>query len=152
MWLYFYNKEIFEELNLEAPTTYEEFKNVCQTIKDAGVVPIYEATPSGWHQVLPLFESAGSYVKDDPDLYEKLNNNEMDIKDVEGLNTVIQQMNEFAELGFFGEDLLSNNIEEDMARFAAEECAIVLNTQGWGEMVQQEYPETKDKVGFFVMP
>lgn len=152
MWLYFYNKDVFERLNLEVPTTYEEFKNVCQAIKDDGMVPIYEATPSAWHQVLPLFECAGSYLEDDPDLYEKLNNNEIDIKDVEGLNTIIHQMNEFAELGFYGEDYLSNNIEEDMAHFAAGECAIVLNTQGWGEMIQEEYPEMEGKIGFFVMP
>lgn len=152
MWLYFYNKDIFDKLKLNVPTTYEEFKTVCQTIKDSGVVPIYEATPSGWHQVLPLFESAGSYLKSDPQLYEKLNNNELDIKTVEGLNNVARQMNEFAELGYFGDDLLSNNIEEDMSNFAAGNCAIVLNTQGWGEMVQSEFPETKGKVGFFVMP
>ncbi|MGL5694527.1 MAG: ABC transporter substrate-binding protein [Peptostreptococcaceae bacterium] len=29
-----YNKTLFEELNLEAPTTYEEFKNAAKTIKE----------------------------------------------------------------------------------------------------------------------
>ena len=49
MYFYLYNKDIFEELNLEVPTTYNEFKDVCQTILDAGITPIYEATTNGWH-------------------------------------------------------------------------------------------------------
>lgn len=152
MWLYFYNKEIFETLGLKAPTTYEEFKNVCQVIKDSGVTPIFEATRSTWHQTLPLFEVAGSYVNEADDLFGKLNRNEMKIKDVEGISTVLSQMNEFAQLGFFGEDYLSNNIEEDMNYFAEGKVAIVLNTQGWGEMVQGQFSETAGNVGFFVMP
>lgn len=36
----YYNKAIFEELNLEEPKTWDEFLNVCQTIKDAGKVPL----------------------------------------------------------------------------------------------------------------
>ncbi len=38
MYVYLYNKQIFLELGLEPPTTYEEFKTVCQTLKDAGVI------------------------------------------------------------------------------------------------------------------
>lgn len=36
---YFYNKEIFAELNLEIPKTWKEFFAVCQVIKDAGYIP-----------------------------------------------------------------------------------------------------------------
>jgi ABC-type glycerol-3-phosphate transport system substrate-binding protein len=37
---YFYNKDIFNELNLEIPTTWEEFINISKTIKDAGYVAV----------------------------------------------------------------------------------------------------------------
>lgn len=36
----FYNKDIFAEHNLEVPTTWEEFVNVVETLKNAGVTPI----------------------------------------------------------------------------------------------------------------
>ena len=36
----FYNTRIFAENGLEVPTTYEEFLNVCQTLKDNGITPI----------------------------------------------------------------------------------------------------------------
>lgn len=39
---YFYNKEIFEELNLQIPTNWEEFKNICEIINssDKGYIAV----------------------------------------------------------------------------------------------------------------
>lgn len=36
----FYNKAIFEEVGVEEPTTWAEFLDVCQKIKDAGYTPL----------------------------------------------------------------------------------------------------------------
>lgn len=36
----FYNKQIFEDNGLEIPTTWDEFVNVCETLKGAGITPI----------------------------------------------------------------------------------------------------------------
>ncbi len=36
---YYYNKEIFEELDIEIPQTWEEMIAVCQVIEDAGYIP-----------------------------------------------------------------------------------------------------------------
>ncbi len=36
----YYNKRIFEENGVSVPTTYDEFLQVCQTLKDNGVTPI----------------------------------------------------------------------------------------------------------------
>ncbi|MCD7867527.1 MAG: extracellular solute-binding protein [Clostridiales bacterium] len=36
----FYNKAIFDEVGVEEPTTWDEFLDVCQAIKDAGYTPL----------------------------------------------------------------------------------------------------------------
>ncbi|MCC8066679.1 MAG: extracellular solute-binding protein [Clostridiales bacterium] len=36
----FYNKAIFDEVGVEEPTTWDEFLEVCQAIKDAGYTPL----------------------------------------------------------------------------------------------------------------
>ncbi len=44
----YYNKAIFEELELEVPATYEEFLAACQTALDAGYIPLAFANQPGW--------------------------------------------------------------------------------------------------------
>lgn len=43
-----YNKAIFDELGLEEPETWDEFLKLCQTIKDAGIVPLANGGKEGW--------------------------------------------------------------------------------------------------------
>lgn len=49
MSLFMYNAAIFEELNLSAPTTWEELDAVCATIKEAGYSPItFDSAYAQW--------------------------------------------------------------------------------------------------------
>lgn len=153
IYLYVYNKEIFENLGLEIPTTYEALKSACETIKAAGIIPIYEATANGWHQVLPLFETAGVYLQEEPDLYEKLNANQMDLDDIPKLQIIIEQLKECSELGYFGDDYLSNSVETAKESMAKGECAMFVAESAWRQEVKADYPEFDvDKLGIFVMP
>jgi hypothetical protein len=44
----YYNKDIFSELGLEPPKTWEEFENVIVTLKDNGVTPFVTAGQDSW--------------------------------------------------------------------------------------------------------
>lgn len=46
-----YNKNVFEKYNLEIPTTYDEFKEVCKTLNDNGVAPLFFGGSNGWQAV-----------------------------------------------------------------------------------------------------
>lgn len=153
MYFYVYNKEIFEKLGLKVPTTYEEFKNVCQKIKDSGVTPIYEGTQNGWHQVLPLFETGAMYQAKHPDLYEKLNKNETDLDSVPELLTIIKQLKEFADLGFYGDDYLSNSVENAKEAMADGNVAMFMGEAAWRDEVKADFPDFDiNKLGIFTMP
>ena len=149
---YYYNKKVFSDLGLKAPTTYQEFKDVCAKIKATGETPVYEALQNGWHQVLPLFETGGNYLESDPKIYDKLNNNEVNIKDVKGIKTVLTQLKEFQTLGYFGKDFMSNTVEGGEKAFADGKAAIVLDGFGWEQNLAKDFPATKDNVGIFIQP
>ena len=153
MYFYIYNKEIFESLGLDVPTTYNQFKEVCQQIKDSGITPIYEGTQNGWHQVLPLFETGAMYQENHPDLYEKLNKNEMDLDDVPELLTIIEQLKEFADLGFYGDDYLSNSVENAKEAMANGKVAMFMAEAAWKDEVKADFPDFDiNKLGIFAMP
>lgn len=154
MYFYLYNKDIFKKLGLEVPKTYSEFKNVCQTILDAGITPIYEATTNGWHQVLPLFETGGLWLEQDPTIYEKLNANEIDLDEIPSLITIINELQECAKAGYFGEDYLSNSWENAKEAIATEKYAMTVAELGFRGEVEADYPDFKatEKLGAFVMP
>ena len=121
-------------------------------IKATGVTPVYEGMQNGWHQVLPLFETGGNYLQSDPEIYNKLNNNKVNIKDVKGIKTVLTQLKEFQTLGYFGKDFMSNTVEGGEKAFADGKAAIVLDGFGWEQNLAKDFPATKDNVGVFVQP
>ena len=154
MYFYLYNKDIFKKLGLSVPTTYKEFLSVCQTLKEAGYTPIYEATTNGWHQVLPLFETGGLWLNQDPDMYEKLNENKIDLDGIPSLLNIIKQLDECAKAGYFGEDYLSNAWENAKEAMATERCVMTVAELGFRGQIEKEYPDFKatEKLGAFVMP
>ena len=44
----YYNKEIFKELRLKEPKTYEEFLRICDRTKQAGYIPIAFGNRAKW--------------------------------------------------------------------------------------------------------
>lgn len=48
----FYNQEIFDELGLEEPATWDDLMSVVQTVKDAGYVPFAAGAVDSW--MLPI--------------------------------------------------------------------------------------------------
>ncbi len=46
--LFFYNKDVFDELGLEAPSTWDEFVDVLQELEDAGHTPIEYGAQEQW--------------------------------------------------------------------------------------------------------
>lgn len=54
---FWYNKQIFEDNNLEIPKTMDELMEVCQKLKDAGITPISVGSTDKW----PLLRYLGQY-------------------------------------------------------------------------------------------
>lgn len=152
IWVFFYNKDIFAKLGITPPTTYAEFKAISAKIQKAGIVPVYEALQNGWHQVLPLFESGPLYQASIPDLYNKMNANTYNVKNIAQLKTIIGQLKEFADLGYYGKDFMSNSVEGDYKAIADGKAAMVLEGIGWGAQLESDYPAMKGKTGIFIMP
>lgn len=147
-----YNKTLFNELGItEVPETFDEFKAVCQKIKDAGIVPVYEYVADGWHHQLPFFQIGPRYEQKNPGLYEKLNNNTIKFAEVEDFKTVLNQINEMAQLGYYGENYMSNTGNDNTDSVATRKAAMAFEGPGLITKIGSDYPEVTDEFGLFLL-
>jgi raffinose/stachyose/melibiose transport system substrate-binding protein len=152
-WVIVYNKDIFAEFNLNIPTTYAEFSALNQTLLEAGINPIYEPIADGWHHVLWFPEIGPAYEAASPGLTESLNANETTFSDNPTMLQALTQIQEIFEMGFFGEDALSNEFVNTEAAMASGEYAMTVNRFGLPGQIHAAYPDVSaDKFGFFLIP
>lgn len=150
MW---YNKTIFAQYGLEVPTTFEEFMNVCQVLLDNGETPIYECVAAGWHHQLNWFDVSAIYDAADPDMVEKLNNNEVKLADYEVFATVLNQMKQVADAGYFGEYYMSNAYEDLNMEMADGNAVMACNMMGrTAEIDACDGIYTSEDFGVFPVP
>jgi raffinose/stachyose/melibiose transport system substrate-binding protein len=153
VWAVAYNKKVFEKLNLSVPTNYEEFKAVCEAIKADGMTPIYEAVSDGWHHQLWFCEMGVAIESAEPGTAEKLNSNTMKFADSAAAKQLIEQIKEMADLGYWGDDYMSNEYANAAKAIAEGECAMTVANQGFPTELNAAYPEfSAEDIGFFVMP
>lgn len=153
VWAIAYNKTIFENLNLKIPTTYAEFKDVCQKILDSGVTPIYECVSDGWHHVLWFPEFGGRYEEANPGLADKLNSNQTTFAENKTMLDALTQLQELTELGYFGKNYMSNTYADTEKNMAEGKYAMTLYNQGLPGQIESAFPDVKaDTFGYFLAP
>ncbi len=151
-WAVAYNISLFDELGLSIPTSYAEFCDVCEQIKAAGVIPIYECVSDGWHHVC-WTEAAIAATQADASYPDALNNNTATFEGNEQLTTMFAQLKELADLGYMGDNYMSNEYADAPASIASGEYAMVLYNQGLGAEVNAADPSfPEDNIGYFVNP
>lgn len=153
VWAVAYNKQIFEKLDLAVPTTFEEFKAVCEAIKNDGITPIYEPAADGWHHQLWFLEMGVAIEHNEPGTAEKLNNNEMKFADSATAKLLIEQIKEMADLGYWGDNYMASEYADSAKVIAAGEYAMTVANQGFPEEVNTLDPDfPEEDIGFFVIP
>ena len=118
-----YNTEIFEQYNLEVPTTWDEFMDVCETLKSNGVTPIAMGDGEQWaaaHYIAALNVQLVPFDTLEKDYYL----NPGDFSDP-GYVQALQLIKDMNDKGYFmdGMPSTSQNIAKEM--FAAGQTAMI---------------------------
>ena len=152
VWALAYNRKVFDELGLEIPTSYAELCDVCDKIMAAGITPIYESVSDGWHHVLWL-ENAVAATKANASYPEALNNNTATFAGNEQMRTILTQIKDMVDRGYWGDNYMSNQHADAPAAIASGEYAMVVYNQGLGAEVNAvDSSIDVDDIGYFVMP
>ncbi|MFB5760881.1 ABC transporter substrate-binding protein [Paenibacillus medicaginis] len=119
MW---YPKELYQKLNLQAPSTFAEFESQLQTLKDNGVTPLAFGSKGGWH-TMRLTEQLLEHFAG-PELHDKLNNLEASWNDPAVVKT-FEKIKEYTDKGYFPRGYSSLDPSEAEMLFYQQSGAII---------------------------
>lgn len=147
-----YNKDIYEQLGLEVPTTWDEFIANSQAIKDSGVAaPIIQTYGETWTSQLFVLGDFYNVLAADPDWAEKYTGNEAKYVDEPAL-AGFQHLQQAYELGLYNEDFASASYDDGIRMLATGEGAHYPMLTFAATPLIANYPESVDTVGTFPIP
>ncbi len=144
-----YNKEMFKKLGIATPKTQDEFWKACETLKKAGITPVYLAFKDVW-PLLPQF-AIDVVAKQNPDLVAKLNSNKTKLTALPEMVKIMEFYKTLADKGYLGENYLSNTWDGQAAALGDGKYGMTL---AWDQYLysdlEPKYPGMAAKFG--IMP
>ncbi|NMA75385.1 MAG: extracellular solute-binding protein, partial [Bacteroidales bacterium] len=146
-----YNKDIFKQLNLTVPKTFDQFVQVCETIKNNGINPIYAPFKDVWTFQMWTTSAWGYYVaKFEPDLWEKLNTNELNWADVPAFQDSLAKLYGLFEKGYMQKTLLSDDYNSVPQAFEENKNAMMMGSDATATDLIAKIPNAD--FGMFPLP
>lgn len=142
--VYYYNVDIFNELGLSAPETFDDLLSICQTLLDAGyTIPL---SHSGWTTSVYWLEQA--IMSYDPDAYTELMANKTDFNDPR-IRAAIANVQKLIDMGALGIGTVEKDATVSISEFVQGD-AVMMSTYSWnsGSIAGQ----TDFEVGQFFLP
>lgn len=146
-----YNKTMFDELELQVPSTYSELLAVCEKLAAENITPWFLPGADGWQHQLAFFQIGGVYEQTTPGLYEGLNNNTATFADNEKMLEVLGQFKELSDKGYFGEDWVGTDSTNIANEFGDRNCGMAMANSSIIKQIQEE-TGTSDEFGLFLIP
>lgn len=151
-----YNKKIFAKLGLGVPETWDDFLKACETIKQAGIVPVNIQLANGsefgtTHMMHQLFANAElNRSKDADQFWQDLNTHKIKITEINEYEQSLNQMAELKDKGFINEDFISTTFELSQEKLGTGKAAMHPGGDFILEPLLKKYPDMD--LGFFSMP
>lgn len=144
-----YNKKIFAEHNLEVPKTIEEFMQVCETLKQAGIQPITCAGKEQW----PITRLIGAYATQagGTDLLVEANAGTRSWADESFLKSY-QWLKDMGENGYFGDGITTVDTNTANSMFMTGSVAMQYNGSWFTANLESEENTLGEDVGMFAFP
>lgn len=146
-----YNKDLFNELGVSIPETYDEFLEVLREIKDVGKDPLFLSSKDTWTTQTPMLVFTNALLSDkSEDTWEQIVKNELSFADVPEFQQALKDYQALIE-----EDLVNKNYMTatyDMAKeaVASGEAAMMISGEFAIKDIASKWPDTE--IGFFAVP
>jgi len=147
-----YNKDIYAELGLEVPTTWDEFMANSQKIKDAGkAAAIVQTYGESWTSQLWVLADFFNVTAENPDWAQEYTENKVNYSEQPAFQG-FANIEAAGKSGLFNEDFASATYDEGVKMVAEGTGAQYPMLSFAVANLVQNYPDSLDKVGMFPMP
>lgn len=147
-----YNKDIYADLGLEIPTTWDEFISNSEAIKAAGTAaPIVQTYGDTWTSQLFVLGDFNNVLADDPDWAEAYTANERKYVDEPAL-AGFEHLQDAFDKGLYNEDFASATYADGVTMVATGAGAHYPILTFAASQLMTTNPEAADTVGTFPLP
>lgn len=149
--VFWYNTELFEEAGVEPPETWDEFMNVCETLKSKGIVPLatsgVEAPVLLRLPLLIMYRYGGNEFLLDLAQGKQKMNSEIGLK-------AAQFLSDLGTKGYFQESFASDDAATSRDYFLSGKAAMYfIGTSDFSRFVADDLSEdVKGKIDYFKIP
>ncbi|WP_216772381.1 ABC transporter substrate-binding protein [Metabacillus halosaccharovorans] len=144
----FYRKDIFEELGIEVPKTFEEFEAVMAELKDNNVTPVSVGGKFGWHTM--RFTEAVLEHYAGPELKDQLIGLEQSW-DNPAVEQTYAKLKEWEGKGYFPTGFITSDPNEAKMPFYSGDAAMLLEGP-WFDTTATEDEFPLENIGVFPFP
>ena len=151
-----YNKKVFADNQIEIPQTWDDMMAACETLKAAGVTPMYVSgtTDNEWTlQIIPI----DARLKQEsivPGSMDSLNSHEKLWTDMEYMQLTFDRMKEMKDKGYIQDTFLSDSYADAQEALLTGTAAMYSQaTWIYAELTKlAESQEELENIGFFPIP
>ncbi|MCD7061128.1 ABC transporter substrate-binding protein [Pelagibacterium xiamenense] len=147
-----YNRDIYEELDLEIPMTWDAFMANNATIAEAGYVPVIQTYRDTWTSQLFVLADFYNVLAEEPDFAERYTANEAKYATSDAALEGFRHLAEVHEAGYMNEDFGAATYDDGLRMLSTGEGAHYPMLTFAIAAIEATYPENLDSVGFFAQP
>lgn len=149
---FFYNVQVYEDLGLEVPTTWDAFMENNAAIKAAGIDPVIQSYGDTWTSQMVTLADFYNVYESDPDFGDELTANEVSFADTPAALASFGKLEDLATAGYFNEDYPTLLLDQALAKLANGEGAHYPMLTFAQATITENFPDQADDVGFFPVP
>lgn len=148
----FYNREIYDELDLEVPMTWDEFMANNEKIDEAGYAPVIQTYGETWTSQLLLLADYYNLQAEVPDFAEKYTANEAKFATTPAALRGFERLEAIHDAGYMNEDFGAATYSDGLRMLVEGEGAHYPMLTFAIPAISDTYPDQIDKIGFFAQP
>jgi len=147
-----YNKDIYSDLGLEVPTTWDDYMANNQAIKDAGLVAVAQSYGDTWTSQVPVLGDYYNVEATEPGWAEKYTEGKAKFADQPAL-AGFEHLQEVHDAGLMNEDFASATYDDAVRMLAQGEAAhYPMLTGNVAAAIGENYPDAAQALGVFPLP